>query len=344
MGFSKGFGSDNHACVHPEILKSLALCNEGHAHSYGLDEYTLDVEKKIQELFGTQASCFFVYNGTAANILALKSCNQTFNSVLCSDISHINVDECGGPEVYGGYKLIPLPSENGKIKLEDIQKAYIRKGDQHFSQVKTISLTQPTELGTCYSLKEIQDIVSWAHKNQIYVHMDGARFANACHYLNCHFRELTTDLSIDVLSFGGSKNGLMMGEMVIFLNPKLAENFKFLRKQFGQLPSKSRYLAAQFKTYLHQDLWKEIAHKSCSMALLLEQELKAFQDIQILYPIESNALFVKFPKEKIKELRKNKFFYIWDENEFSARLMMSWDTEEKDIYEFITYMKILGIN
>lgn len=344
MEFSKGFGSDNHASVHPEILKSLSSCNEGHAHSYGLDEHTLAVEKKVQELFGPQASCFFVYNGTAANILALKACNQTFSSVLCSDISHINVDECGGPEVYGGYKLIPLPTVNGKIKIEDIQKAYVRKGDQHFSQVKTISLTQPTELGTCYSLKEIQEITSWAHKNQLYVHMDGARFANACHYLNCQFRELTTDSGVDVLSFGGTKNGLMMGEMVIFLNPKLSENFKFLRKQFGQLPSKSRYIAAQFKAYLHQELWKEMARKSCSLAQLLEKELKAFKNVQILYPVESNALFVKFPKDKIKELRKNKFFYIWDENDFSARLMMSWDSEEKDIYEFIAHMKNVGIN
>lgn len=343
MGLDRGFGSDNHASVHPLILQALQNANHGHAHSYGLDDLTLAVEAKIKNLFGPQATCFFVYNGTAANILALKACNQIFNSVICSDVAHINVDECGGPEVYGGYKLVPLSSQNGKINLADIKKSFIRKGDQHFSQVKTISLTQPTELGTCYQLSELKDITDWAHQNQLYVHMDGARFANACQSMVCSFSQMTTELGIDVLSFGGTKNGLMMGEMVIFLNPKLAENFKFLRKQFGQLPSKSRYIAAQFLAYLDNNLWHEIATQSCSMAKLLEHQLKEFRQVEILYPVESNAVFAKFPKEKIKELRKNKFFYIWDENDFSARLMMSWDTQAQDVLEFIEQMKKLGI-
>lgn len=344
MGFNRGFGSDNHASIHPNILLALQNANQGHAHSYGLDELTLAVETKIKTLFGNQVQSYFVYNGTAANILALKACNQIFNSVICSDVAHIQVDECGGPEVYGHFKLVALPSHHGKINLTDIKKTLIRRGDQHFSQVKTISLTQPTELGTCYTLSELKEITQWAHDNQLYVHMDGARFANACHYLGCSFSELTTEIGIDVLSFGGTKNGLMMGEMVLFLNPKLAENFKFLRKQFGQLPSKSRYIAAQFLAYLENNLWMKIAGNSCALAKSLESKLKDFKQVQILFPVESNAVFVKFPKDKIKELRKNKFFYIWDESEFSARLMFSWDSQEQDVLEFIELMRKLGIS
>lgn len=344
MAVSRGFGSDNHASIHPVILQALHNANQGHAHSYGLDDLTLAVEDKVKKMFGKQASCFFVYNGTAANILALKACTQSFNSVVCSEVAHIHVDECGGPEIYGHYKLLALPHENGKLKLADIKKTFIRRGDQHFSQVKTISLTQPTELGTCYSLAELKEITQWAHENQLYVHMDGARFANACHFLGCSFSQMTTEAGIDVLSFGGTKNGLMMGEMVVFLNPKLAENFKFIRKQFGQLPSKSRFIAAQFLAYLENNLWAKIAENSCALASKLAEKLQDFKQVQILYPVQSNAVFVKFPKDKIKDLRKNKFFYIWDEDEFSARLMFSWDSEEQDVLEFIELMRNLGIS
>lgn len=309
----KGFGSDNHAHVHPKIFAALLEANHGHAHSYGLDPWTDNVEKTVKQLFGNEAVCFFVYNGTAANILALKSCNQSFNSVICTDVAHIHVDECGGPEVHGGYKLIPTLSEQGKLQIEEIKKHLIRRGDQHYSQVKTISITQPTELGTCYSIDEIKKITDFAKENQLYVHMDGARFVNACVYLDVSFAEMTTKLGIDVLSFGGTKNGLMMGEMVIFLNPQLAKNFKFQRKQFGQLPSKSRYLAAQFQAYLDNDLCKEIAKHSLRITNYLHEKLKKFNDIKVLFPVQSNAIFVIFPREHIKELRKCKFFYIWDE-------------------------------
>lgn len=344
MNLVRGFGSDNHAEVHPAILEAITLANKGHAHSYGLDELTEAVEKKVKEFFGTQASSYFVYNGTAANILALKACTESFNSVACSDISHVNVDECGGPEIFGNFKLVPIKSVDGKIQLEDIKKQFIRKGDQHFSQLKAITLTQPTEVGTCYSLKEIKEICDWAHANKLYVHIDGARFCNACVSLKTSFADMTTKLGVDVLSFGGTKNGLMMGEMVIFLNPELGQNFKFYRKQFGQLPSKSRYLAAQFNAYLNNNLWQEIATRSVSLAKKLALELAAFSEIKIIYPVESNAVFAIFPKQHIKELRKNKFFYIWDENDFSARLMLSWDSKEEDITDFIEKIKTLGIH
>lgn len=343
MTSARGFGSDNHASIHPQILESIMMANKGHAHSYGLDEITNAVEEKVKELFGKQASSYFVYNGTAANILALKACNQTFNSVICSDVSHINVDECGGPEVIGGYKLIPIPSTIGKIQLPEIKRNLIRRGDQHFSQVKTISITQPTELGTCYTLAEIKSICQWAHQNQLYVHMDGARFANACVHLNCSFADLTTEVGVDVLSFGGTKNGLLMGEMVIFLNPEINKHFKFLRKQIGHLPSKSRFIAAQFRAYLSANLWYEIAQHSCHLAKKLAEKLRLFSDIKILFPVESNAIFAIFPKEHLKELRKEKFFYIWDEHTFSARLMFSWDNQDQDIDDFIEKIKALGI-
>lgn len=350
MSLVRGFGSDNHAEVHPDIFNSMLQANQGHAHSYGFDENTEAVEKKIKDLFGishsnnlASTSSYFVYNGTAANILALKACLESFNSVICSDIAHINVDECGGPEVYGGFKLIPVKSKNGKISLEDIKTQFVRKGDQHFSQVKVVSLTQPTELGTCYSLKEIKEICDWAHQNKLYVHIDGARFANACVYLKSSFSEMTTHLGVDVISFGGTKNGLLAGEIVIFINPQLGNNFKYFRKQFGQLPSKSRFIAAQFQAYFDNNLWHQIASHSLKMAKYLEEKLSSFSEIKIIYPVESNSVFVLFPKIHIKELKNSKFFYIWDELTFAARLMLSWDSKPSDVDEFIEKMISLGI-
>ncbi len=331
----KGFGSDNHASVHPKVIEAIIAANVNHAHSYGMDALTEGIEKIVETQFGKQSKMFFVFNGTAANILALKSCTQTFQSVLCSDVAHIHVDECGGPEIHGGYKLITIPSVNGKLTLESLKSHLIRRGDQHYSQVKTVSLTQPTELGTCYTTAEIKAICDWAKAENLYVHIDGSRFANACVSLHKTFSQMTTELGVDVLSFGGTKNGLLGAEMVVFLNPTIGNDFKFLRKQLGQLPSKSRFLAAQFEAYFKNELWKSIAQSSLNSARLFSKELTLKTKIVPEYPVESNAVFIKLPKNWVKELKKERFFYVWDEASFVCRIMFSWDSIESEIHSFV---------
>lgn len=213
MGAS--FGSDNHACIHPKILNAIIAENSGFAPSYGTDEITIRTNRLFEKHFGP-CDVYYVFNGTAANVLALKAMTRPFHSVFCSDVSHLQNDECGAPEHIAGVKLITVPSIHGKIQLEELKKLFIRKGDQHYSQAKVLSMTQPTELGTTYSIPELKELISWAKSQGFYIHMDGARLANACVFLNKSFKEITSDLGIDVLSFGGSKNGFLLGEAVVF--------------------------------------------------------------------------------------------------------------------------------
>lgn len=335
----RGFGSDNHSGIHPQLLKAIMDANVFHAPSYGTDEVSQRADLLFKKHFGEKVETFYVFNGTAANVLSLKCMMDSYNSVLVSQCSHLNVDECGAPEFFTGGKLIPLNHENGKLSLPEIKKALIRGGDQHFSQVKALSLTQPTEYGTVYSLSELKEICAFAKKNNLLIHMDGARFCNAVHELKISFKEMTTDLGIDVLSFGGTKNGFLFGEAIVILNPTLAKNFKYIRKQAAQLPSKTRFVAAQFERYLTDNLWSEIASHQCRMAELLYQNLKSISQVEVTQPRQSNAVFAKFPKPWLKALREHSFFYVWDEFSFECRLMTSWDTDENDIYDFIKCVK-----
>ncbi len=340
----KGFGSDNHSGVHPDLMKSLQLCNEGHMPSYGTDPISEKAISYFRKHFGQQSEVFFVFNGTACNVLSLQFLMRRHESVLCSINSHLHQDECAAPEFFAG-KLRTIAAVEGKMKLTDLQEALIRKGDQHFSQVRVVSLTQPTELGTCYSLNEIKTIVEWAHSQNLYVHMDGARITNALVNLKCSFKEMTTDLGVDVVSFGGTKNGLMMGEAIVVLNPKLASRakheLKYIRKQSAQLPSKTRFIAAQFCEYFENELYLKIATHSTSMAERLFQGLQKIEKIKITSQRQSNAVFVIFPKEWIKKLREKYFFYVWDEKTFECRLMTSWDTTENEIDLFIDLVQQL---
>ena len=337
----RSFGSDNHSGVHPELMTALAKANLDHAPSYGTDQWSERAQEIFKKEFGPQAQVFFVFNGTAANVTALQALVRPFESILCSDLSHLNVDECGAPEFFTGAKLCPLPSNNGKISLADAKEALIRRGDQHFSQRKVLSLTQPTEMGTCYSLEELREFCNWAHQEGLWVHVDGARLSNAVHFLKTSFREMIAQTGVDVVSFGGTKNGFMMGEAVVFLNENLAQNFKYIRKQSAQLPSKTRFIAAQFETYLGTDLWKKISEHSHSMALLLRHLMSELPGIEITAPTESNAVFAKLPRSWIKPLREKYFFYVWNEKTFECRLMTSWDTRPEEIYEFVALMKEL---
>lgn len=335
----KGFGSDNHAPIHPNIIQSIIEANVGHAHSYGMDEWTQRLQQKIKLLFGPDTIGFLVFNGTAANILSLKTYTKTFHSVLCTDVSHINVDECGGPEIYGQFKLIPTTNLNGKIQIDQLSKCLVRKGDQHFSQPKGVSLTQPTELGTCYSIDELKKIIALAKQNNLFVHIDGARLANAAIHLKTSLKELTFDLNIDVLSLGGTKNGLMGAELVIFKNEAIADDFKFIRKQMAQLPSKTRFLAAQFLGYFENDLWLKLAQHCHTLAVYFKNKLTSETPYKCEYAVESNALFVKIPQSLVKHIRKHFFFYVWDESTFVCRLMISWDSTKDDVDSFINIMK-----
>lgn len=337
----RGFGSDNHAPAHPLILQALQSVSTSHAPSYGTDELSAEAIHQFRQHFGEDTEVFFVFNGTAANILALKCLCKTYNSVFCTDLAHIHVDEAGGPEVHGHFKLIPLPHENGKLTLEALQKNLIRRGDQHHSQAKVVSLTQPTEIGTVYSLEEIQKICDWAHNNGLFVHIDGARLANAVVQLKTDFKTMIRKTKVDSVSFGGTKNALLFGEAILVFNKSQAEDLKFYRKQLGQLPSKSRYIAAQFLAFFENNLWQKIASHSLDMAQYLHGSIKNFQQIQIREPIQSNAVFVKIPKSWVKSLRNESFFYVWDEHTTECRWMTSWDTQKNDIDRFVDKIKEL---
>lgn len=340
----KGFGSDNHSGIHPVMLQAMIDGNSDHVPSYGTDRYSEKTAVQFQDLFASPVDTYFVYNGTAANVLSLQAAMERFESVLCSDVSHLHIDECGAPEFFAG-KIQTLPSKNGKIIFSEIEKYLIRKGDQHYSQPRVISITQPTELGTCYSLDEIQEISLLAKKHGLFLHIDGARISNAIHYLNTTFKTMVTDKGVDIVSFGGTKNGFAFGEAVVILNKELKKDFKFIRKQAAQLPSKSRFIAQQFSAYLKDETYLKIAAHSLKMAELLHHELAKVclltDLIKITHPRQSNAVFAILPKKMIKALRENFFFYVWNESTTECRLMTSWDTKPEEIHEFILQLKTL---
>nr|BFD66696.1 low specificity L-threonine aldolase [Bdellovibrio sp. HAGR004] len=338
----RGFGSDNHAGIHPRILESLLAANTEHAPAYGTDEWTEAAVAEFKKQFGPDAQVFFVFNGTAANVTALRALAKPHQSVFCSDVAHIHVDECGAPEYMVGCKLLPLSSVNGKLQVETLEKAFIRRGDQHYSQTQVLSLTQPTELGTTYSVQELKDLIQWAKARKLYVHIDGARLSNAAFFLKKTFKEITTDLGVDIVSFGGTKNGLMMGEAVVILNKDLAADFKYIRKQSAQLPSKTRFIACQFEAYFKNNLWQEIAAHSYEMALYLYESCRNIPGVSVREFPQSNAVFATIPSHWVKKLREHYFFYVWDENTFECRWMTSWDTQKQDIDGFVQLLKELS--
>jgi len=326
------FGSDNHAGVHPRLFAALEQANRAYAPSYGMDDETLALQKQARDLLGCEDS-FLVFNGTAANVLSLATMVQSFESVACTDIAHLNEDECAAPEKFLGAKLVALPHMEGKLSLDRLQSILIRRGDQHSSQLKAISITQPTEYGTVYSLAEMRAFREFCDTHKLYLHIDGARLGNAAVTLGCELRDLIA--FSDVTSFGGTKNGLLCGELVVIGNPELAKNFKFRRKQAMQLPSKTRFLAAQFSTYFENGLWREIASHQCAMARYLGERLRAL-GLRENFPIQSNAVFCNLPKPVVKALRDEFFFYVWNEATFECRLMTSYATTKEEIDAFVT--------
>ena len=337
----RGFASDNNSGIHPEILNAINTANEGHAVGYGGDKITEMAIQRFKQEFGEQTDVYFVFNGTGANVLGLSTVTHSFHSVICAETAHIQVDECGAPEKFTGCKLLPVETIKGKITPEGIKK-YLHGFDfEHHSQPKVISISQVTELGTVYTVEEIKAITALAHEYGLFVHLDGARLANAAVALDLPFRAFTADAGIDVLSFGGTKNGMMLGEAVLFFNPELSKNAKYIRKQSMQLYSKMRFVSAQFLAYFNNELWKKNATHSNKMAKLLEQEVRKIPAIQLTQPVEANGVFAIVPNEIIPQLQEKYFFYMWDELRSEVRWMTSFDTEEEDIYNFTTLIKSL---
>lgn len=342
--FPFGLGSDNHSGVHPRILKTFERVNDGFAPSYGTDPVTAEAITVFRTHFGQDVDVHFCFNGTAANVLAVAPFLRSHNSIICSQFAHIHVDECGAPEKFLGVKLVPVPAVPGdqaKITPESIAPFLIRKGDQHFSQPKVVSITQPTELGTVYSRAEIQRLVDYCAKHDLWLHVDGARFINAAIHLQCDLAGVAR--GADSVSFGGTKNGLVFGEAVLFLSDRAkraASEFSFLRKQMMQLPSKTRFIAAQFIEFLGTDLWREIATHSCAEATRLRAGLEAIQlkfpdAIQFTQLTQSNAVFAIFERSLEKKIKNSAFFYVWDEATRECRLMTSWRTQQTDIEEVL---------
>jgi len=341
MKRDKTFASDNNSGVHPVVMEAIRKANSGHVVGYGNDPYTESAKKKFKEHLGDDIEVFFEYGGTGANVTALMHLTDSFNSIVCAETAHINTDECGAPEKFTGCKLMTIPTESGKITGADIDKTIRGKGDEHHSQERVVSITQATERGTVYTLGEIRDVAEATHKHNLILHMDGARICNAAASLGVSLKATTADVGVDVMSFGGTKNGLMYGEAVIYFDKNLTKDFKFYRKQGMQLASKMRFIAVQFETMLTDDLWLKCASHSNRMAKLLADKLAGIKEIEITRPVEANAVFAKVPGELIPDLQKEYFFYVFDDSVPIVRWMASYDTTEEDVNEFVEIIKKL---
>ena len=337
----KGFASDNNSGVHPEIFKAMEAANTGHVVGYGSDPFTQNAIDIFKQKFGHETEVFFVFNGTGANVLGLSTLTRSFNSIICAETAHIQEDECGAPEKFTGCKLIPVEPVNGKVTPEAVLPHLKGFEFEHHSQPGVISISQVTEMGTVYQPKEIIALADLAHKHNMYLHMDGARIANAAVSLDLEFKTFTKDCGVDVLSFGGTKNGMMMGEAVMFFNPELTKLTKYIRKQSMQLYSKMRFVGAQFQAYFENDLWRETAMHSNKMAKLLEKEVWQIPEIKITHPVDANGIFAIVPPKIIEPLKEQFFFYMWDELKSEVRWMTSFDTTEQEILDFVQLIRKL---
>jgi threonine aldolase len=317
------------------VLDAIAQANDGHAFGYGHDHWTERVQELFRDRFGPEVCSFLVWGGTAANVLSLRAVCRPWEAAICADSAHLNVDEPGAPEAIAGVKLLDLVTEHGKLTPAQVEQAVVRVGDEHAVQPRVLSISQATELGTVYSKDEVAALADVAHANGLVVHMDGARLSNAAAALDCSLRELSTELGVDVVSFGGTKSGLLGAEAVVFLKPELADGFVYLRKQSLQLASKMRFLAAQFEALLSEDLWRALASNANAMAARLAAAVSDLEGVTVTHPVQANAVFATVPHEAIGPLREQFPFYVWDESRDEVRWMCSWDTTEEDIERFV---------
>jgi threonine aldolase len=332
MTFPKSFGSDNHAGVHPAVLRAITDANPGDAVAYGADAWTGEATAGLREAFGAD-DAFLVLNGSGANVLGLSLLLRRHEAVICAESAHINTDECGAPEQLVGTKLLTVPAADGKITPELIAEKLSGRGDDHRSQPGVVALTQSTELGTCYTLAEMRKIADFCHASDLRLYLDGARLANAAASLDCSLAELAE--CADALSFGGTKNGAMGAEALIVMRPTLSADAPYLRKQLLQLSSKLRFVAAQFSALLHDDLWRMNASHANAMARLLAEGAASVDGIDIVHPVQANAVFARLRPRHIAALQENWTFHVWDEGDNVVRWMTAFDTTEADVDAFL---------
>jgi threonine aldolase len=330
----RALASDNWAGVHPEIIAAIAAVNVGHAPSYGEDRYTKSVIQKLCGELGAD-EVFLVFTGTGANVIGLQNLALPHNAVICASTAHVFTSECGAAEKHIGCKLLPVPTANGKITPQGIAEHLHNIGQEHHVQPSAVSISQATEYGTVYSPDEVQAIAAFAHDHNLFLQMDGARLANAAAYLGRPLREMARSLGVDVLSFGGTKNGAIAAEAIAYFDRKLARDFPFRRMQAMQLGSKMRFVAAQFDALLTDGLWLRSATQANATAARLGEELARIPGIRLTQKVEANEVFVIFPREHIAQLQEQCFFHVWDERTTEARLVTSFDTTDDDVTSFV---------
>jgi threonine aldolase len=336
------FASDNYAGICPEAWTAMAEANTGHAASYGNDPWTAKAAEMIRDLFETRCEVFFVFNGTAANSLALASLCQSYHSILCHELAHVDTDECGAPEFFSnGTKVLTVPGDNGKVTPAAIERMVNRRSDIHYPKPRVVSLTQSTEVGTVYTPDELKSIWSVTKSLGLRIHMDGSRFANALASLGVRPKEITWQAGVDVLCFGGTKNGTGVGDAVVFFEPKLAEEFDYRCKQAGQLASKMRFLSAPWAGLLRGEAWLRRAAHANAMAARLDEGLRRWAGVKVLFPRQANAVFVEFPPGVADALWGRGWLFYTFIGAGGCRLMCAWDTTEADVDEFLNDLKSL---
>ncbi len=329
------FASDNISPAHPLVIDAILSANQGHALGYGDDYYTKRACEKLKQIFGKTCDPFFVFTGTGANVLCISALTRPYNAVICAENAHLNTAECGAPEKFAGVKLYTIPSKTGKITPADIEKFMVYRDDQHHAQPRVVSLTQATDFGLCYSVEEIRQLCDYAHQNGLYVHMDGARLYTACAAVDVSLKQMTADAGVDALSLGGTKNGLLGAEGVLFFRPELAKGFRYIRKQGMQLASKMRFLAVQMETLLTGDLWLKNARHANLMAQRLKNELLEIPGLKVTREVQTNMVYCVIPPKAVDLIRQEYLFYVFDESRSEIRLVTNYDTTEEDVLGFV---------
>ena len=328
------FASENFAGVQGDMMQALIDANVSHVPSYGKDHFTADAIAVFKETLGNNIEVYFTFNGTGANNFGLGCVAEKYHSIYCSDVAHLYVDESTAPESFIGCRIYPVNSENGKIIPDELRAAIKRKGDIHHPQPRVVSITQPTEYGTVYTLEELQTIKAICMENDMLLHVDGARFFNAAVYLGCTLKEMSADAGIDILTLGGTKAGMMFGEAVIFFHANSNSSYKFNLKRSMQLASKNRFIAVQFQAMLRNDLWHSLAAYTNSLAKIFEKKIASISSVKIAYPVETNAVFLNIAKPLYEKIQSHANFYYWNEQKDEARLIFSFDNTEKEIADF----------
>ena len=335
----RSFASDNGAGVHPQVLAAIAAANQGHASAYGNDPWTARAVDALRSAFGGKAEVLLSFGGTGANVVALATITRRYDAILCADSAHIVNSECAAVEHYCGGKLLPIATVDGKLSPSLLANALVPTRGVHHARPSVVSITQPTEWGTLYSVAELRALCEFAHAQQLLVHVDGARFANAAAALDVSLAALSAEVGVDVLSFGGTKNGLLGAEAVVVFDAARGEEAAYARKQTTQLASKMRFLAAQFLAYLDDELWRTLARRSNAMAARLAAALSDVDGLEWVCPVETNMLFPRLPRAVLNALQRDFYFYTWRENDAVARWVTSFDTTSEDVDLFAAAVK-----